>query len=184
MNEKALIKACQNGEKQAFEELIRLFYPYVSKFLLKTTCNQSLSEDLTQETFLKMIRNIEKYNLDGKSSFGTWLVTIAKNTYIDYIRRNSIYFKNIEDLQLNDQSDVEACMLQKLQYKEALKAIETLPKEQGLAIRLKYEEDLTLAEIAERFGVQPKTIKSRIHDGTVKLRRLLNPNERTEKDEL
>lgn len=61
MNEKALIKKCQRGDKQAFEELIRLYYDYVSGFLLKTTMDSTLSEDLTQETFLKMIRSIEKF---------------------------------------------------------------------------------------------------------------------------
>lgn len=60
---------------------------------------------------------------------------------------------------------------QKVRYEELLAALDTLPPEQALAIRLKYVEDLTLAEIAERFGVQPKTVKSRIHDGTVKLRK-------------
>ncbi|GAB6957413.1 RNA polymerase sigma factor [Ruminococcus champanellensis] len=48
-----------------------------------------------------------------------------------------------------------------------------MPPDQGLAIRLKYVEDMTLQEIAAQFGVQPKTIKSRIHDGTVKLRKKL-----------
>ena len=58
MNEKALIKKCQRGDRQAFYELIRLYYDYVSGFLLKTTTDETLTEDLTQETFLKMIRNI------------------------------------------------------------------------------------------------------------------------------
>ncbi|WP_367997702.1 MULTISPECIES: RNA polymerase sigma factor [Ruminococcus] len=62
-------------------------------------------------------------------------------------------------------------MEQKLQYQELQAAIDTLPPEQGLAIRLKYVEDMTLQEIAAQFGVQPKAIKSRIHDGTVKLRK-------------
>lgn len=71
MNEKALIKKCQRGDKQAFEELIRLYYDYVSGFLLKTTMDSTLSEDLTQETFLKMIRSIEKFDPDGSAAFGT-----------------------------------------------------------------------------------------------------------------
>lgn len=180
MNEKALIKSCQKGEKQAFEELIRLFYPYVSKFLLKTTGDENLAEDLTQDTFLKMIRSIDKYDLDGSAGFGTWLVTIAKNCYIDHLRRNRIRIEPIDDLALPSTEDLTADVLQKLQYEEALKAMESLPAEQKIAIRLKYEEDLTLAEIATRFGVPAKTIKSRIHDGTVKLRRYLNSNERTD----
>jgi RNA polymerase sigma-70 factor (ECF subfamily) len=180
LNEKSLIKACQKGDRQAFEELIQLFYPYVSKFLLKTTCDRPLSEDLTQETFLKMIRGIEKYDPGGGAAFGTWLVAIAKNCYIDYLRRNRAEFADFDEMQLEDTADMVGGVLQKMQYEEALKALETLPEEQRLAIRLKYEENLTLAEIAERVGVPPKTIKSRIHDGTVKLRRILNAKERTD----
>lgn len=67
VQEKTLILQCQKGDAQAFEELIRLFYPYISKFLLKTTGNQFLAEDMTQETFLKMIQNIEKYDPSGKA---------------------------------------------------------------------------------------------------------------------
>ena len=57
-----LVKACQKGDRQAFEELIRLFFPYVSGFLLKLTPDVSLAEDLTQETFLKMIRGIDRFD--------------------------------------------------------------------------------------------------------------------------
>lgn len=82
-----LVKACQKGDRQAFEELIRLFYPYVSGFLLKLTPDASLAEDLTQETFLKMIRGIDRFDTRRGAGFGTWLVTIARNLYIDAVRR-------------------------------------------------------------------------------------------------
>ncbi len=67
MNEKALIKKCQRGEQQAFDRLIRLYYDYVFGFLIKTSADESLSEDLTQETFLRMIRNIEKFDTAGSA---------------------------------------------------------------------------------------------------------------------
>ena len=57
MNDKALIKRCQRGDRDAFDELIRLYYDYLSGSLLKVTADELLSEDLTQETFLKMIGN-------------------------------------------------------------------------------------------------------------------------------
>lgn len=182
MNEKALIRACQKGQKQAFEELIRAFYPYVSKFLLKMSGDESLSEDLTQETFLKMIRSMEQYDVDGSAGFGTWLITIARNGYIDHLRRNRISCESLDDLQLCGASDPSAEVMRKLQYEEVQKALSKLPKEQRLAIRMKYEEELTLSEIARQFGVPSKTVKSRIHDGTVKLRRLLSLHERNEND--
>ena len=178
MNDKALIKQCQRGDRQAFDELIRLYYDYVFSFLLKNTADEILSEDLTQETFLKMIRSIEKYDPGGSASFGTWLITIAKNCYIDHLRRNRIHLEDMDSLPLEDERNVADEVERKLQYEQIMKAMETLPPEQALAIKLKYVEDMTLAQIAEQFGVQQKTIKSRIHDGTVKLRRKLNLKER------
>ncbi len=180
VNEKALIKKCQRGDRQAFDELIRLYYHYVSGFLLKTTADETLTEDLTQETFLKMIRHIEQFDPGGSAGFGTWLITIAKNSYLDYLRRHRIPVADIDSLPLEDERNVADEVEQKLRYEQLLTAMDSLPPEQALAIRLKYVEDLTLAQIAERIGVQPKTVKSRIHDGTVKLRKKLNRKERTE----
>lgn len=178
MNEKALIKRCQRGERQAFDELIRLYYDYVSGFLLKNTADELLTEDLTQETFLKMIRSIEKFDPGGSAAFGTWLITIAKNCYIDHLRRNRIQLEDIDSLSLEAGGSVADEVERKLEYESLLAELEKLPPEQALAIKLKYVEDMTLAQIAERFGVQQKTIKSRIHDGTVKLRKRLNNKER------
>ena len=180
MSDSVLIKKCQRGDKAAFEELIRLYYPYVSRFLIRVTGDETLTEDLTQDVFLKMIRNIERYDPERKAGFGTWLIAIAKNCYIDYLRRNRIHIEDIDSVPLADNSDISESIQKKLEYEQLLKMIETLPKEQGLAIRLKYEEDMTLAEIAEKFGVPSKTIKSRIHDGKVKLRKLLKTGERSD----
>lgn len=112
-------------------------------------------------------------------AFGTWLITIAKNCYIDHLRRNRIELEDIDSLPLEDERNVEDEVEQKLRYEQVMAAMEKLLPEQALAIKLKYVEDMTLAQIAERFGVPPKTIKSRIHDGTVKLRKALNLKERT-----
>lgn len=180
MNEKALIKRCQRGDRQAFDELIRLYYDYVSGFLIKNTADEQLTEDLTQETFLKMINGIEKFDPGGSASFGTWLITIAKNCYIDHLRRKRIYPENIDELQIEDDKNVADEVERKLEYERVMLALEALPPEQAIAIRLKYVEDMTLTQIAERFGVQQKTVKSRIHDGTVKLRKRLNLKERAD----
>ena len=180
MNEKALIQKCQSGDPQAFDELIRLYYDYVSGFLLKATTDEELSEDLTQETFLKMIQNIEKFDPGGRAGLGTWLITIAKNCYIDHLRRNRFQLEDIESLQMEDKQSVTDAVERKIQYEQLLTELNALPAEQALAIRLKYVEDMTLAQIAERFGVEPKTIKSRIHDGAVKLRKKLHLQERTD----
>ena len=158
---------------EQFEELYRNHGKLVYGFLLKLCHDPDLSEDLTQETFLKMIRSIETFDCNGAAGMGTWLVTIAKSCYVDYLRKNRIVLEDVDDLPLSDGKDVSDLVARRLQYQKALAAIDSLPPEQGLAIRLKYVESLTLQEIAQRFGVPQKTIKSRIHEGTVKLRKLL-----------
>ena len=95
-----------------------------------------------------------------------------------HLRRNRIQLEDIDSLPLEDEKSVADEVEKKFQYEQIMKALETLPSEQALAIKLKYVEDMTLAQIAERFGGQQKTIKSRIHDGTVKLRKMLNLKER------
>ena len=85
MNELKILKQCQNGNKQAFNELITFYYPFVYKFLLKITNKNDVAEDMVQETFLKLIKNIDKFNIKGKAKFSTYLMTIARNCYLDYL---------------------------------------------------------------------------------------------------
>ena len=172
-NEKKLIKACKKGDKQAFDELIRRYYPYVKGFLTKTTSDEVLSDDLTQDTFLKIIQKIELFDLKQNISFGTYLITVAKNTYIDYCRRNCHISICIDDIILPDGSSVDDNIISKLESERLERMLDSIPPEQAQAIRLKYYEKLSLNEIAEISGVKPQTVKSRIHDGKVKLRKIL-----------
>lgn len=107
MNEKEIIRCCQNGDNAAFDTLIRTFYPYVTKYLLKLTGDEGIVEDLTQEVFLKVIRTIEEYKTDGKASFATYIITIAKNTFIDYMRRNKAIFAELSDTEVQNGENLE-----------------------------------------------------------------------------
>lgn len=173
MNEKEIIKRCQNGDKSAFDALIRTFYPYVTKYLLKLTHDEELTEDLTQDTFLKVIRTIEKYKTGGKASFATYIITIAKNTFIDYTRRNKALFSELSETEIQDSENLENKVLINMEYSEAVQYIDSLPPNQARFIRLKYIDEYTLKEIESITGVPIKTVKSRIHEGTKKLRGLL-----------
>ncbi len=173
MNVLSLIILAQKGEKEAFQNLITFYYPYVSKCLLKMCNDMTLSEDLTQETFLKLVRGIEKFDVHGTASFSTWVMTIAKNCYLDHLRRNKQEFLNLEEQEALAYISVQDEVLNHIQIEEILAALKNLPPEQADAIKLKYLEQLTLQEIAARFSCEPKTIKSRIHNGVARLRKML-----------
>lgn len=173
MDEFFLIVSAQKGEKEAFESLITFYYPYVSKFLLKICGDVTLSEDLTQETFLKLIRGIEKFDVHGKASFSTWVMTISRNCYIDYLRKNRQELLSLEEQNMPSYFSVQDAVFNHLQVDEMLKSLESLPPEQAAAIQLKYLEQQTLQEIAQQLSCEPKTVKSRIHNGMVRLRKML-----------
>lgn len=177
LDELKLIKSAQNGEKKAFNDLIENYYPYVSKFILKLCSDETISKDLTQETFLKLVRSIDKFDLSGKASFATYVMTIAKNCYIDYLRRNKYIYNNSSEPFDFDKIQSSNDTFDRLEFDEVLKAVEALPVEQGLAIKLKYLEGMTLREIAKMHNTEEKTVKSRIHNGIVKLRKALKGDE-------
>lgn len=173
LDEDTLILLAQKGEKEAFQSLISFYYPYVSKFLRKLCGNETLSEDLTQDTFVKLIRGIDKFNINGNATFSTYVITIAKNCYIDYIRKKRQITVSLEEQEIASSENPLNTVTDVVQMEEVLQALECLPPEQALAIKLKYLEQRTLQEIALRFHCEPKTIKSRIHNGIVKLRKAL-----------
>lgn len=176
MDEAGLIRQAQNGGKQAFSELIAFYYPYVSKFLLGLSRDEQLTQDLTQETFVRLIRGIERFQLDGDARFSTYVLTISKRLYIDYLRRERQVFVDF-DTQINLPSgcNVEEMAMTRLEARRAFDLLSTLPEPQAQAIRLKYLEQMTLEEIALRLGSSTGTVKSRIHNGMVKLREKMTP---------
>ena len=169
MNEIKLIIQCQKGEKEAFNELITIYYPYVSKFLIKLTTDEEIAQDLVQETFLKLVMHIDKFDVKGKAMFSTYLMKIAKNCYLDYLKKNKKIASEIDIETISDTISIEDKIAEKNEVDMVLKEIDTLPFEQAQAIKLKYLEEYSLKEIAEKMGTKPKTIKSRIHEGKKKL---------------
>ena len=173
MNEIKVLKQCQNGDKQAFNELIAFYYPFVSNFLFKITCNKEVAEDIVQETFIKLIKNIDKFNIKGKASFSTYLMTIAKNCYLDYLRKHHNQLQDIDINYFGDKLTSEDIYFKNENYNDLLKEIDKLPQIQNEVIRLKYLEGYTLNEIARIQNTTSKTIKSRLFESRKKLKDML-----------
>jgi len=173
VNERKLLRAAQGGDKEAFQQLILAYYPYVKKFLLKLSGSEQDAEDLTQETFLKLIRGIRQYEPSGNALFATWLMTIAKHCYLDFLRRNRLITVDFNALELPSDEFFEGEIERREDADALWRAMETLPPEQALAVRLRHFEQQSLEEIAARMGIEAKTAKSRVHLGVVKLRKTL-----------
>ena len=174
-----IIKKCQSGEESAYHELIKLYHPHIVRYLSALGVAEGLLEDIVQETFLKLVRSIERFKVHGEASFSTWLFCIARNCMIDELRRNRQPNLDIDELAeaLSSRDAVEEAVLNRMDSEELQKALMALPPSQQAALRLRYFEGLSLKEIGDKTNVSDKAVKSRLHRAISGLRRILTRRE-------
>ena len=175
-----LIQAYTRGDEAAFEALVRRHLPAMYRFLTRMTNDAAVAEDLAQETFLKVWRHINRF--DVTKPFTTWLYTIAKNTVLDYFKKKrAIPFSDIDgEMQdgesfaetLEDESPLVSVLLERAEAgEEVMTALAALPPTQRMAILLHDAEDLTFQEISEVSGEKLDTVKSRYRRGVLALKK-------------
>lgn len=106
-----------------FEEIYRLYFKDVLLYMRGLSSEESIAEEITQETFFKALKSIDKF--DGKKDIRAWLFTIAKNTYFTYCKRQKIYADNfteesaVSDVILTDslENEEKAMLIHKFLHK-------------------------------------------------------------------
>ncbi|MEG1408820.1 MAG: RNA polymerase sigma factor [Terrisporobacter sp.] len=171
-----LIKEILKGNESAMEILVKRYYDLVHSYIYRTTNDYNIAYDITQDVFIKMMKNLDKYNLnDGK--FKNWLLKIAVNTTKDYFKsktyKQRIENYDIENHQIEDKFNVIDIISKKEESIKIKEAVENLPSLQREAIFLKYYNDLKIKEISKITGDKESTIKSRLFNGIKNLKKLL-----------
>lgn len=180
-----LIEDFQKGDEEVFEELVRRYQKKVYNSTYRMMGNHEDAWDLAQESFLRVYRNLRRFQ--GKASFSTWLFTITTNICRDELRKRQRRVKTqslsqaiqTEDgeieRELVDVSMIpEEISLNRELQAEIQEVIDKLPVEQREAIILRELQGFNYGEIAEITGVAVGTVKSRISRGRRSLRNLLN----------
>jgi len=142
------------------------------RYLLRLVHQPSAADDLFQQTWLHVVRDIRRY--DARRSFDTWLFTIAHNAAMDLLRRRT--GESLEDRESNMPADEPGALAAILtEERAAILAAEmaALPALYREALTLRFEEGMKLEEIAEVAGAPLSTIKSRVQRGLECLRRQL-----------
>lgn len=163
---------CQ-GEAEAFDVLFGRYARAVNAFLARMVGNPSLAEDLTQATFLSLVRSRGRFQSGAR--FKPWLYAIAANAARDHLRR-----RHVEELTPEGQLPQNAASHDPLPRDLGLErqvqaALAQLPTAQREAIVLHRFEGLSFAEIAEVVGLTESAVKVRAHRGYERLRELLAP---------
>ncbi|MFA6585971.1 MAG: sigma-70 family RNA polymerase sigma factor [Candidatus Paceibacterota bacterium] len=180
-SDEEIIASYQNGKEYAFRDLIDRYTSPIYNFVAHLT-DQNNAPDIVQETFIKIWRNLNKFD-SSKSSFKTWIFTIAKNTAIDFSRKKkNLLFSDLEaddDMisfseNIPDEELLPDEMLQKLQDSNLLnKILDNLPIAYKTILTLHYQEDMTFNEIGEIINKPLNTVKSQHRRALIKLRKML-----------
>ncbi len=175
----ALAARCLAGDAQAWEQLASSQHRRIYGICYRFTGSQSDAEDLTQEAFLKMYRNLASFD-PAKGGFTTWLTTLTRNLLVDNYRRNRmdrVSDSLDETLDGEDEGATKASRLadggksqEQLVSGQQLRAQIQAARE---AVILRDLEDMDYKEIAEVLGIPQGTVKSRISRGRAELARLL-----------
>ncbi len=172
----SLVKEILKGNEAAMELLVRKNYNMVQSFIYRFIGDYNLSYDMTQEVFIKMMKNLNRFKFEN-GNFESWLLKIASNHCKDYFRSSSFKQRNkasnIDDLDIED-NEVVIDILEKNEKRKAIKkAVDELPNLQREAIILKYYHDLKIKEISHITGHNENTVKSRIFNGIKNLKKII-----------
>jgi RNA polymerase sigma-70 factor, ECF subfamily len=172
----SLIKRFIDGEEFVFGELVKRHKDKVRNIVYITLNNGELVDDIAQEVFITVYRNLKNFRFE--SQFTTWIYRITINKCKDFLRKKNIRrifipIKEEEEIpvfeSVNEDSDIKQIVR---------KAISELPDKLRIPIVLKDLEGFSYQEIAESMQCEIGTVKSRIFRGREALKKILQPLEK------
>lgn len=173
LEEQAWIARCKLlGDEKAFTNLVRKYHKRILRFfLMLTSGNQDDSDDLAQETFIKVWRHMDE--LQQFTNFSTWLHRIAYRVFLDYTRTNASVAATSDEYLPDTQLSADAS--EGLQTEERSKIIQQalaeLPESERMCMVLFYMQELSIKEIENITSFSSGTIKSCLSRAREKLRK-------------
>ncbi|WP_394355994.1 RNA polymerase sigma factor [Spirosoma profusum] len=135
------------------------------------TNDSSQAEDFTQDIFLKVFHKLEGFQ--QRSSFSTWLYSIAYNYCSDQLRQaKKVRFDSIEDDYEYDESETEASLLHDDTIQLVRLAMSKLSDDERNMLQLKYEDGLSVDEISDIYNLKPSAIKMRLKRSRDKIQQM------------
>ena len=173
-HEQLVLEIAQNKDCNAFKILFEYFAPRLKSYLLNFKIANQKAEDLTQEVMITLWQKGDKFNPE-KAKLSTWLFRIARNKYIDLVRKQKYPELNTDDyLSAMVAPEKTDKSLEDKQDSSLIKeAMERLSDEQRLVINLSFFKELSHSQIAEETGLPLGTVKSRIRTAFQTLRKEL-----------
>ncbi len=167
-----LIKRVLEGDERAYHTLVTNYRNLVFGIVIKLVGNKTEAEDLVQEIFIKIYKYLDRFN--GEFAFATWIIKIATNHSIDYLRKSKLKTtsldlsseQNEENRSYKQFASEELPPDKTLILKERQliinKAIDELPEKYRIIIILRHNEERNYEEIADMLNIPIGTVKARL----------------------
>jgi len=180
--EARLARLALKGDQQAFAELVSLYQDKLYHMAYRMLNNRQEAEDVVQDTFLRVYKNLDRY--DDTMKFSTWIYRIATNLSIDRLRQRKLsYSLDAEStdhegldgysmIPSDDRTPESETLLSELQ-ETIRQAIDTLPPKYKTVMVLRYLQDMSLQEIGDVLDMPVTTVKTRVHRGREFMRKRL-----------
>ncbi len=178
-----LIEHYLNGNETALEYIINKHQQRIFNFIYSKIHNRDISEDIFQETFIKVIKTLKNgvYNEEGK--FLPWVMRISHNLIIDFFRKNNRIkiIDNKENLDIfqfisDGTPNAESVLVNDQVIKDIQKLIQELPEDQKEVLIMRLYRDMSFKEIAENTKVSINTALGRMRYAIINLRKLIEDN--------
>lgn len=168
---KLLVKVMK--EKNELATQLKQIRQTVYRFLLYKTGDSDIAEDLTQETLTKAYQKLSSYK--GTGSFSQWTIAIAKNTFYDWLRqaKNTAEPISSYEAELPDEKSTEKLFMRKYMSTCLLEQVSSVGEKEGLLLKAKFIEGLSLPEIAKQLNTTPTAAKTALARAKKKLKERL-----------
>ena len=166
-----LIKKAKRGSLEAFESLLRRYQSKVLHFSKRYVRNEKDAEDITQETFIAIYKNIHK--IDPQRPFTTYIFEIAKNKSISHLRK---YSKEVSllDTHVIDEEDAWLNKLDKQNAKQHVATgLKKIPPRYSQVLRLYYFHDFDYNKISLMLKMPLNTVRTLLRRAKIKLKEVL-----------
>ena len=179
-----LVSSYIDGNQKSLEKLINKYRPKIFNFIQSKISNRDISEDIFQETFIKVIHTLKKglYNEEGK--FISWVMRIAHNLIVDHFRKSSRikFFKSRENFDVfklisDDIPNIENTIINEQVNIDLNKMILELPYDQQEVIEMRLFREMSFKEISELTNVSINTALGRMRYAIINLRKLVSENQ-------
>ncbi len=183
IDDAVLVKDYINGEEKALEVLINRHNQRISSFIYSKVLDRDITEDIFQDTFIKVIKTLRKGSYSEEGKFLPWVLRIAHNLIIDHFRKNKRMpkFEGGDDFSIFSVLSDSKLNMEKQLIKDQIDAdlnliIEELPLDQKEVLMMRIYRDMSFKEISENTGVSINTALGRMRYALINLRKVIEKN--------